>query len=641
MADDKGKETNVGTLRFGLRYRENGVPRTYWFKFDESDIDRSREILRDSQELVFDVQIESPPKNIDLYVHLGRDISDCSSEDELSIQLTRKDPDRWRPETGYTSERRLTDVERIKRFHWRAAYARATLCKGPGDPVLFKNTEPVQVKLALGYADTWYEDMYNDILERLSKTRPDARLTSSFGLYLEAMKRARERAEGSTSLELYYRLQRILEEYEGTLGYILKNPYAEISPKVSYYNVPPEEAPQYHHQRSRQMSVHETYRASKRGGKFIPTSFVGSEPERSTDNEANRFASASVQRVRELMRKVRQSLKDYINSEKAANRRFLAQEKKNTSKSPIYRSRETSISRHSEKASRLAKSEKRFLRYSKMLPNTQGAGHVLGESATLYYDPRYAKLRYLTNLLDFTLRSVDTNRDAVPFEVDAFHALYERWCFIQVVEALKAIGFEFVSEGEPETTPFYHHPVPHQCNARMRNERAPEFQLEVWYERRYPKYDPQESRLYGLETRYTEGKTSYQKVRPDNWRPKVTPDIALEFKEVTSSTLVPEIVTLDPTLGSVHADKYEYREAIRCFNTREPNSRESRRIVRASWGIHPERGSEDVSSYMKLDQDNDFSKGFIVLRPTEESVNALAQSLDRILSKVGLLSPVE
>jgi hypothetical protein len=44
---------------------------------------------------------------------------------------------------------------------------------------------------------------------------------------------------------------------------------------------------------------------------------------------------------------------------------------------------------------------------------------------------------------------------------------------------------------------------------------------------------------------------------------------------------------------------------------------------------------------MKLDQDNDFSKGFIVLRPTEESVNALAQSLDRILSKVGLLSPVE
>jgi len=641
VAEDRGKETNVGTLRFGLRYRENGIPRTYWFSFDESDVEHSREILRGSQELTFDVQIESPPQNIDLYVYLGRDLSSCNSQDELSIQLTRRDVDRWRPETGYTSKNQPTDVERIKRFHWRAAYARATLCKGAGDPILFKNNEPVQVKLALGYADTWYEDMYNDILERLSKTRPDARLTSSFGLYLEAMKRARERAEGSTTLELYYRLQRILEEYEGTLGYILKNPYAEISPKVSFYNIPPEEAPQYHHQRSRQMSVHETYRASKRGGKFIPTSFVGSEPERSTDNEANRFASASVQRVRELMRKVRHSLEDYISSEKAANRRFIAQEKKNTSRSPIYRSRKKSISRHKEKASHLAKSEKRFLRYLKMLPKTREASHMLGESATLYYDPRYAKLRSLTNLLDFTLRSVDTNRDAVPFEVDAFHALYERWCFIQVIEALKAIGFKFVSDGEPETTPFYHHPVPHQCNARMLNGRAPELELEVWYERRYPKYNSQEPRLYGLETRYREGRTSYRKVRPDNWRPKVTPDIALEFKDVTSSTLVPEIVTLDPTLGNVHASKYEYREAIRCFNSKEPDGRQSKRIVKASWGIHPDRGQESIDSYYKLDQQNDFTRGFIVLRPTAESIDALAKTLNLILCEAGLLRPSE
>ena len=187
-----------------------------------------------------------------------------------------------------------------------------------------------------------------------------------------------------------------------------------------------------------------------------------------------------------------------MSSEKAANRRFMAQEKRGTSKSPIYQNRKTSISKHRDKAKRLAKSERRFTRYSKMLPSGYRDAQPLSKSAALYYDPRYAKLRQWTNLLDFTLRSVDTDEDAVPFEVDAFHALYQRWCFIQVIEALKAIGFKFVSDGEPETTPFYHHPVPHQCNARMLNGRAPELELEVWYERRYPKYNSQGHDSMGL-----------------------------------------------------------------------------------------------------------------------------------------------
>jgi len=629
--------TDIGALQFGLRYRENGIPKTYWFRLDDSDVEHTREILRDSQELIFDVHAGSPPSNVDLYVYLGRDFSNCGPEDELSIRLSRETIDRWRPETGYTSNQELTDVERIKRFHWRAAYAKATLCKGPGSPVFLSNGKPLQVQLALGYADPWFESMYEEILSHLSKTRPDARLTSSFALYLKAMERARERAEGSTALELYYRLQRIMEEYEGTLGHILKNPHTEISPRVSFHNISSEEAPRYFKEQGQQIDVHETYRVSRQGKKLVPMSFVGSEPKRSTDTAANQFAAASVRRVRRLMRKVRRSLKEYVESQEAANRRFLAQEKRGTSKSPIYQNRKTSISKHRDKAKRLAKSERRFTRYSKMLPFGYRDAQPLSKSAALYYDPRYAKLRQLTNLLDFTLRSVDTDEDAVPFEVDAFHALYQRWCFIQVIEALKEIGFRFINDDGPATTPFYHHPVPHQCNVRMWSERAPEYELEVWYERRYPKYNPKASHLYGVETRYRQGRTSYRHVRPNNYKPKATPDIALEFKDTASSSLVPEIVTLDPTIGNNHPSKYEYREAIRCFNTTEPGSRESRRIVRAAWGIFPQRGQEEVSNYIVFDQSGDFSKGFLVLRPTGKSTNSLAQSLELILLEVGLI----
>jgi hypothetical protein len=637
MSDtDTTKRTNIGPLRFGLRHSKNGIPETYWFRFDETDIERSREILRDTRELKFDVKADSPPDGLELFVHLGKDIEECSEEDALSIRLIRKEVNRWRPRTDWIDRNTRSDVERIKRFHWRAAYARATLCKGPGDPVRLQHGGPVQVKIALGYPDEWYEAMYHEILERLSEDRIEARLTSSFSLFSQALERARDRAEGSSSLELYYRLKRILKEYERALTRILRDPATQVAPQVSYFEIEPEEAAQFYRSRGKQVQVHKAHGVSHLHDNPVPLSFVGSEPVRSLDNEANRFAARSVQKVQSLIQKVGQSLSGYVESQRAANRRFLAQEKGNTTRSPIYRNRERSIKRHEKKAERLLNAKKRFAHYAQKIPVTQTARRTNGISAVMYYDTRYAKLRRFTNLLDFTLRFVDTNESAIPFEVDAFHALYERWCFIQVVEALRDIGFSFERDGEPRTTPFYRHPDPHCCNCTMWSERAPGARMEVWYERRYPKYNSSEPRLYGLETRYQEGRTSYSKVRSDEWSPKVTPDIALEFIDEQSSSQVPEVVTLDPTLGGVHESKYEYRDAIRCFQETEPYSRESRRIVRAAWGIHP-GSDEEVDHYYSLDQHDDYSKGFIVLRPTDESTSALPEILDRILCEVGLL----
>lgn len=632
-----GVATNIGQVQFGLRYKKDGVPATYWFQFDEKDVEESREILRESQELLFEVEIVSPPKNTELFVHLGKDLDSCTLEDELSVELGRDGPQRWRAERGWNDQNTRTDVERIKRFHWRAAYANATLCKGPGDPVRFEDDSPVQTKLALGYADEWYESMYKDILGHLSEDRIEARPTSSFDLFMDSIERARLLAEGSPSLELYYRLQRILQEYESNVARILRNPATQVRPEVSFFNVEPEQAAQFYQGRGQQVQVYEARRVVTHQGKMVPVAFVGREPRPTLDHGANRFVVRSLQRVKRLVRKVSRSLAEFVESERAANRRFLAQERQNTTLSPIYRNREQSIEKHAKKAQRLNEAEDRFTRYLQAFPVNQGGPATAGASATMYYDTRYAKLRELDTLLDFTLRYVETDEASVPFEVDPFHALYERWCFIQVIEALQDIGFTFARGGEPAVVPLYHHPTPHQVVCKMYHKQLPRKELEVWYERRYPKFDYTRDRRYGLETRYREGRTTYQQVNPVRRkpRPKRTPDIALEFTNPQTMDS-PDIITLDPTLG-FRQDKHEYRKAIRCFHKTD-NEGESLKIVKAAWGIYPRRSKPEVSEYMVLDQNNKYSKGFIILRPNEDSLSALRESLQTILNEVGIMS---
>jgi hypothetical protein len=632
--------TNIGQLQFGLRYERDGKKSIYWFHFDERDTEESREILREKQELLFEVEVVSPHENIGLFVHLGKDLDACTVEDELSIDLVddvvRGHLHRWYAEHEWHSQNTPTDVERIKKFHWRAAYATATLCKGPGDPVRFLDGSPVQTKLALGYADEWYEAMYKDILVHLSKDRIEARPTSSFDLFMDSIERARQLAEGSPSLELYYRLQRILQEYEGNVARVLRNPATQVKPEVSFFNLEPEQAAQFYQGRGQQVQVHEAHRVAARQGKMVPVAFVGREPRPTLDHEANRFVVRSLQRVKRLVRKVSRSLTEFVESERAANLRFLAQERRNTTRSPIYRNREQSIEKHARKAQRLDEAEDRFTRYLQAFPVNQGVPANAGASATMYYDTRYAKLRELDTLLDFTLRYVEADEASVPFEVDPFHALYERWCFIQVVEALQDIGFTFARGGEPAVVPFYHHPTPHQAVCKMYHDQLPGKELEVWYERRYPKFDCNRDRRYGLETRYRDGRTDYQHVNPAEGkrRPKRTPDIALEFTNPQTMES-PDIVTLDPTLG-FRKDKYEYRDAIRCFHKKDDRG-ESLKIVKAAWGIYPRRSKPDVSKYISLDQHDNYSKGFIILRPTEDSLSALRESLKTILSEVGIM----
>jgi hypothetical protein len=94
---------------------------------------------------------------------------------------------------------------------------------------------------------------------------------------------------------------------------------------------------------------------------------------------------------------------------------------------------------------------------------------------------------------------------------------------------------------------------------------------------------------------------------------------------------MPDIIVLDPTLG-YSRKKYEYREAIRSFY-RKDDEGESKKVVKASWGIYPRRSKEKLESgdFMDEDQKEKLEKGFITLRPTKKCLDELRSSLEDLI----------
>jgi hypothetical protein len=214
------------------------------------------------------------------------------------------------------------------------------------------------------------------------------------------------------------------------------------------------------------------------------------------------------------------------------------------------------------------------------------------------------------------------------------------------------LGFRFVDEDGRRTTPFYKNPISNDINCRFVHPSHRGHVIEVFYERRYerardleqsirrggrPPFEEME-RPYGLEnrprphTRYRGGKNN--------------PDIVFErhacgddLKRPYGS--VPEIITLDPTLAHPGSkrdpwdSKYEYEDAIRSFVSQEPNG-ESRRIVRAAWGISTDIRRESAPFCEQFDPRH-HQFGFIQLRPSSECLHALPRTLEAILRDVGWL----
>ena len=604
-------KTTIGPVRLGLRayaYKPSlkrylyDASSSIWMHFNKSDLDRSQAVLSDSRALAFELWVPSGTEE-DFQIYIGRDLT--SWDEKLAIRLECRDRrivdgrswDIWWAE--YDDE----DVARLRTEYWCAAQARVTICRGPRAPLARDRDGTVATVVSLGYSGV-FEALYENVLEDLSKSSIPGHLAAPFERYMDFAKRD----PGDTlAYALYKRLRLIAADLEQVARSIDARPDRTLVPRLGYQQMSAEAASVYLRNRAGQIDIGRLDSAIERDGSVIPTAFTEIAPAFDLNTPSNGHAAHAFRRVIQALELVAT---------------HLEQEEKSSPEA---------VPQHGEALSWLSRTKRQFRRYHRRLAHTNQ-----WPSVSPSFDQRYAALRRLTDTLDYVLGYVDGN--TVPFEVQAFWQLYERWTFLQVVLALQTLGFRIRGRRQ-RTTEFYRHPVPNKVNCEMRHPDLPDMTLEVWFGKKYPSmvsntdyYDA--DRPYGLEKRY--GRTSYS-----GW--KDWPDIALEFHSDSSSSS-PLIIILDPTLRGRRPppsgptdkveDKYEYLDAIRSFvDTDEKNH--SQRLVRASWGVSPTFQGDQP---FMLEVPGDYSRGFVHLRPGDGSEGHMVVALRQILVGTGLMA---
>lgn len=616
-------ESEFGALRLGIRayewqygsYQYNG---RVLLAFDEEDPERSASVLEKSKQMAFQLWCESRLKGR-VYAYLGRPYDDWDSD--LAIELDYKGDNqrgefRWWAEGG-EKKRVDEDVKRIKKEYWCAAEARVSLYLKDDDghrPIRDPEGEILSTRVKLSY-DGDYQSIYDGILDDFSQQNLRGNLASRFEQFAEFQK-ARQRAERSLALELYKRLRDILPRYRTALKKIIRNPSTKVSPEKRNHDFSTTDADQHFSRERPSSEMKRVERFEEVRGQQIPVRFTSIEARRTPDTAANRFVAASVQRVDRLINRV----KRHLEREQEMN--------------------DWALKRHNKAHERLETELNRFARYRRKLPvttKTYAQDDSSLQTAELSYDSRYARLRRLTKRLDHLLDYVDVSD--LPFEVEAFNKLYERWCFVRVVEALLDIGFEFVGDSGRRTTHFYKNPIPGEPNCMMHHAECEGELLEVWYDKEYNVLK-NEHGYYNKERPYGLEKRGIHKSRYRGWKNR--PDISLEFhkrkskKEIVKGG-VPKIFIFDPTLGSPKSrgEKYEYKDGIRHFEIENSNGK-SKKVVKSSWGIWP--GRKDGESWLtKEGEGGSMEHGFVHLRAEEGSISQLPKTINRILEWGGVL----
>lgn len=533
---------------------------------------------------------------------------------------------------------RIKDRYRVEKSVWCAARATLTLCTSNFEPIRALDGRILQTRITLG-DHPWNETLYHRVRGDLSREVFAADITSSLQNTLSVVRQARAQARGSRPLELYYRLRTELEPLDRILNAVLARPHCQPRVERRVFVLAPAAAAAFFRERPVRADGDDVVRAVPAGGRILPVEFASTGFSLSADNDANRYIARSVDRLLEWLRAVRGGVDAFIRSKERSLEQFLGYDREpdGARQATVFTGPQAaSITRHRRASAELRAAELRFRRYRAALPTsppTRGHSETYELSPALSFDSRYAEMRRIMVRLQRTLEYVDVSEEHVPFEVEPFAELYQRWCFVRVIEALLALGFRFEGGVGRLTTPLYHHPVPHQVNGVLTHPSVPGVRLHVWYERRYPRSVTAGQHLYGLEQRYRDGRTP---VRDATRR---TPDIALEF--FREGEVVPRVVTLDPTLKKNDVAKFDYLQQIRSFvegdvDPADANGRAGRPVVVAAWAIHP--GEEDDTRLVTLDVDDAWDKGFLMLRPepSRASVRQLPHSLALIFWKCGL-----
>lgn len=627
-----GIETEHGTLTLSLVLHDESV---LDLSFDaERDLAATAGVLQHAHGLP--LSLVGPTNTREKFiVYLGA--APRHKDPELTILMEKEPRARareWIP--------RKKDRQRVENSVWCAARATLTLCTSEFKPIRGRDGRLLQTRITLG-DDPWSETLYHRIREDLSREVFAADITSSLQNTLSVVRQARAKARGSLPLELYYRLRPDLEPLDRILNAVVARPHRQPRVERRVFALEPAAAAAYFTERQMRTGVDEVARAVPAGRRMLPVEFGCTGFSLSADNDANRYVARSVDRLLEWLRAVRGGVDAFIRSKVSSLERFrgydLGSEEEPGQETKLTTVQSASITRHRRVSAQLRAAELRFRRYRAVLPALTSAGahsETYELSPALSFDPRYAELRRIMARLQRTLEYVDVSEERMPFEVEPFAELFQRWCFVRVVKALLALGFRFEGSVGRLTTPLYHHPVPYQINCVMTHQKMPDVHIKVWYERRYPRSATAGRHLYGLEQRYTEGRT------PVRAATRRTPDIALEF--FREGEAVPRVVTLDPTLKNSpdgRGSKFDYLQQIRSFvdgdvDPADPSGRAGRPVVVAAWGIRP--GYEDDANLVELDVDESYNKGFLVLRPepSRASVRQLPHSLARIFWKCGL-----
>ena len=631
--DDAIIETKIGPVALGLRqYTYDHRRRQYfdtgdreWFAFDDDDPERARPILQETRQLAFEAWTQDASRD-PLLVYLGMP-SDPWDED-LSIALDNREPKdgwiRWAAGSEETSE----DVKRIRTNYWCAAQAQITLYQHRFDeetekwiptPVRRPDGSILSTRIALGYGDDEYRDLYEGVLADLSERTVRGDLASPLERFVDYQE-MKQRQEETPGLELFKRLEGILPRYRDTLCQIIRDPDTALTIDTEHVALDLRQAEEYFQHHSSHPPLRQVHEVANTAAGRVPTEFTTSKASSTVETSANRFVAESVRRVRNCVERVRS---------------HLVKEKK-----------QLRLDKHESALDTLDGYRDVLVRYASALPySPEEATHRFeDQSAVTYYDGRYSRLRQLTDLLDALMDFVDVSEESIPFEVQAFNKAYEHWCFLHTIRALREVGFSFLEKEGRHVTPFYQNPVPDSVNARMIHPSCPGRILEVWYEKQYqPLWNENgyfnTDRPYGLERRgldYT-----------DYTGNKRCPDIALEWHRASSNGemtpgATPRIITLDPTLrsprpamadgGQTAEDKYDYKRALRSFVEEGPNGK-SKEIVDAAWGISPHLQAGRNTHVHRSSSGSTF--GFAFLRPSANSLEAFPNTLQSILDAAG------
>lgn len=610
--------------------------RVEWLGFDDSDPERSGEVLKGSRQMSFEVWA-TLEDSFDIVAYLGDPGLNGPWEEKLTIPLKHQTSQGGWKRWWIGSEQDSNRVRDLRKEYWRAAEAQVCLFQGRGKervPLRKPDGSIVSTTIRLDY-EPEYKTLYEGVLEDMERLTLQGDLTSNFQRYVD-FKDLRDRREETAGLELYKRLINVFPKYKDTVLRILRDPNVEYELAVHQNSFSVGEAISHFAARGGSERIETVQDADEVGGKVIPTRFTSHRTSLEVDTPANRFVAHSLHRVREGI----QLIKRHLSEEKNAPREFMDEEKL---KAFDYKHR-----RAIERLEEIGQAVD-YLTSRQPWPVTPQRNVVSGSSAT-YYDGRYSRLRELTSLMETLLEFVDASKDAFPFEVQAFHNLYQHWAFIHVVEAMSSIGFEFIDQEGRRTTPFYKNPIQNEVNCRLVSPSQPDFVIEVFYERRYERAKSLErgvrknenlpidrlERPYGLENRFPRRTRSRSK--------KNRPDIVFErhrcgtdFSRPHGS--VPEVITLDPTLAhsgtreDAWDEKYEYEDSIRSFVDTD-RSGKSKRIVKAAWGISPalRRGQ---TKFVELFEGGSYQYGFICLRPEEDYINTLPHTLRGMLRYAG------